>query len=89
LILPGAVNISGSIASYFSDIPLMTTLILNDLQSGSNVSLSKGMPNLQLVDMPSLVSVTMLSFTAYRPLNISLPSLQNASYIDLFGNFSR
>jgi hypothetical protein len=87
LVLPGIVNINGSLRDALSDQLYLSAIALPDLESIDAIDLREA-PALELVDFPSLVSAASIYITAHRPLNLSLPSLKRVEDMKLNGNFS-
>jgi hypothetical protein len=70
------------------ETPGLESVTLNDLQSLESLSLA-GVPALNTVWSPSLRNISVLQIFSNLPSGVNLPSLDNASYITLLGNFSR
>ena len=90
--VPGLVNISGVIGDADGIILHLTSVTFENLESVGSIQLLGGIgiqQALELVDFASLTTIANLSIYGEVPVNVSLPSLENAARVDFVGNFSR
>lgn len=85
LVLPGVKAIDGS---FTSSALQLTSVSLPDLVNISTFSIWGGKA-FHAVDMPLATSAEFISISSNLPLNLSLPSLVDVDFLQLFGNFSR